>query len=170
LRERVPEFHGSGTSVPATFRPLADPDSAAVRALVISVLADVSYAEPMLAALERAIQRAGDEYRAIVACEASAPVGLIVFGEVAGARGAGRIHLVAVDPNARQRGIALHLIDTACATLRERGCRLVTIELPADARIANIRRLAGRAGFREEGRIDDFVGDGVALVLLRRDL
>jgi RimJ/RimL family protein N-acetyltransferase len=37
-------------------------------------------------------------------------------------------------------------------------------------RFASIRRLAERAGFREEGRIDDYVRDGRAFVLLRRDL
>jgi ribosomal protein S18 acetylase RimI-like enzyme len=170
LRDRVPEFHGSGTSVHAFLRPLAAPDSSAARALVISVLADAPSGEPRLAALESALTRASDEYQAIVACDASALVGLVVFGETAGARGAGRIHLVAVDARARRRGIAMDLIHAACTHLAERGGRLVTIELPAGARLSSVRGLVERAGFREEGRIDDYVRDGVALVLLRRDL
>jgi ribosomal protein S18 acetylase RimI-like enzyme len=156
--------------VPATVRPLAAPDAAAARALAISVLADVPYAEPMLAAIDSALTRATDEHQALVASHAGALVGLMVYGETAGARGAGRIHFVAVDASARRRGVAMQLVRAACARLGERGGRLAMLELPADVRFASIRRLAERAGFREEGRIDDYVRDGRAFVLLRRDL
>jgi ribosomal protein S18 acetylase RimI-like enzyme len=134
------------------------------------VLADAPYGEPMLASLESALTRSTDEYQAIVVADASVLVGLIVFGETAGARGAGRIHLVAVDAKARRRGIAMDLINAACARFGEQGARFVMIELPVDPRLASVRRLAERAGFHEGGRIDDYVRDGVALVLLRRDL
>jgi ribosomal protein S18 acetylase RimI-like enzyme len=159
-----------GTSVPATLRPLAASDSSAARALAVTVFGDAPYAEPLLAALETALARATDEHQAVVACDANALVGLVVFGEIAGARGAGRIHVVAVDANARRRGIAIDLIDAACTRLGEQGGRFVMIELPGDARLTGARRMAQRAGFHEEGRMDDYVRDGVALVLLRRDL
>jgi ribosomal protein S18 acetylase RimI-like enzyme len=156
--------------VPATVHPLTAPDSSAARALAISVLGDAPYAELLSAALESALAGATDEYEAIVARHGRALVGLAVFGETAGARGAGRIHLVAVDATARRRGIALDLIDAACKRLREQGARLVMIELPADPRLSIARRLAERAGFREEARMEDYLRDGVALILLRRDL
>jgi ribosomal protein S18 acetylase RimI-like enzyme len=157
------------TSVPATLHPLAAPDSSAARALAISVLADTPYGEPLLAALESALARATNEYQAILARDGGALVGLVVFGDTAGARGAGRIHLVAVDAKARRRGIAMDVIDAACTRLGEQGGRFVMIELPTDARLASAQRLARRASFHEEGRMDDYVRDGVALVLLRRD-
>lgn len=145
-------------------------DASSLRALVMSVLSDSPHAEPMLAAVDAALAREDDEYRAIVASDAGALAGLIVFGEMAGAVGTGRIHLVAVQPEARRRGVARHLIDAACVRLREHGGRLVMIELPADPWFAPAQELAQRTGFREEGRIDDFVRDGAALLLLRRDL
>lgn len=158
------------TSVPATLHPLAAPDSSAARALAIAVLGDAPYAEPVLAALESALARATNEYQAIVARDGSALVGLVVFGDIAGARGAGRIQLVAVDAKARRRGIAMDLIDAACTRLGEQGGRFVMIELPTGAPFTSAQRLAQRAGFHEAGRVDDYVRDGVALVLLRRDL
>jgi ribosomal protein S18 acetylase RimI-like enzyme len=157
-------------SMPATLRPLAARDYSAARALITSTLGDAPYAEALLAVLESTLARATDEYQAIVACDASALVGLIVFGETAGARGAGRIHLIAVDAIARRRGLATQLIDAACARLGERGGRLAMIEIPTERRLAGVRRLAERAGFHEAGRIDDYARDGVALVLLRREL
>jgi ribosomal protein S18 acetylase RimI-like enzyme len=155
--------------VPPTFHLLTAHDSSAARTLASSALADAPLGEP-LAALESALSRATTEYQAIVARDAAALIGLIVFGEIAGARGAGRIHLIAVDAHARRRGIAAALIAAACACLTEQGTRFVMIELPADSRLAGARRLAGRAGFREEGRIDNYVRDGVALLILRREL
>jgi ribosomal protein S18 acetylase RimI-like enzyme len=158
------------TSVSATLRILTAQDSAAVRAFATSVLGDAPYSDVMLATLESALARTTDEYRAIVASAESGLVGAIVFGEVAGARGAGRIHLIAVDAKVRRRGIAMDLVNAACANLAERGGRFVAVELPADARLVGARRLGDRTGFREEGRIDDYVRDGVALILLRREL
>ena len=158
------------TSVPTTLHPLTEPDSSAGRALALSVLGDAPYASLLSSALESALAGATDEYQAIVARDGRALVGLVVFGETAGARGAGRIHLVAVDVTARRRGIALNLVDAACTRLREQSARFVMIELPADTRLSGARRLAERAGFHEEGRMEDYLRDGVALVLLRRDL
>lgn len=165
-----PSSMAPDTSVPATLRPLAATDRSAARVLVTSVLADAPYVEPMLAALESALARPTAEYQVIVADNARGPVGLIVFGETAGARGAGRIHLLAVDASTRRRGIGMDLINAGCARLAEQGQRLVMIELPADARLTGVQRLVERAHFRDVGRIDDFIRDGVALLLFRRDL
>ena len=153
-----------------TLHHVVAPDSTAAHTLALTVLGDAPHAEPMLAALDSALMRVSDEYRAIVAREGSAVVGVIVFGEVAGARGAGRIYLVAVDAAARRRGIARALVDAACQELAERRARFVMIELPAHARLTDVRRLVERAGFREEGRMDDYVRDGVPLLFLRRAL
>jgi ribosomal protein S18 acetylase RimI-like enzyme len=170
LRDRVPEFHGSITPVPLTFGRLAASDSSLARALANAALGTAPFAEPLFTALERALAGVSDEYQLIVARDGNALAGLVVFGEVAGTRRTGRIHLIAVDANGRRRGIGIDLINAACDRLRERGSPLVVIELPMDPGLAAVHRLAQRAGFREEGRMDDYVRDGVALVLLRRDL
>jgi ribosomal protein S18 acetylase RimI-like enzyme len=156
--------------VPATLRPLVAPDSTAARALALAVLDDARDAEPMLASLDGALRSASDEYGAIVAHDGDALVGVVVFGETAGARGAGRLYLVAVDATARRRGIAMALTEAACTDLRTRGARFVVIEAPEEARLQPALALAWRAGFREEGRVGDYVRDGVGLVVLRRDL
>ena len=153
-----------------TLHPVAAPDVTAAQMLALTVLGDAPHAEPMLAALANALRRTSDEYRAIVARDGRTVVGIIVFGEVAGALGAGRIYLVAVDGGARRRGIASALVDAACQELSQRQARFAMIELPAHARLTNVRRLIERAGFREEGRMDDYVRDGVPLLFLRREL
>ena len=153
-----------------TLHLVTPPDSTAAHSLALTVLGDVPHAEPMLAALTNALMRPSDEYRAIVAQDGRTVVGIIVFGEVAGSLGAGRIYLVAVDGGVRRRGIASALVDAACQELSERRARFAMIELPAHARLADVRRLVSRAGFREEGRVDDYARDGVPLLFLRREL
>ncbi len=113
---------------------------------------------------------ASDEYRGIVAHEGQAIVGFIVFGEIAGAHGAGRVYFVAVDATARRRGIATALMEAACADLHARGSRFAVIELPEEPSLASGLALAQRTGFREEGRVSEYVRDDVGLLLLRRDL
>jgi ribosomal protein S18 acetylase RimI-like enzyme len=123
----------------------------------------------MLAPLDGAIRSETDEYRALIARDTGAVIGLIVFGEIAGAIGAGRIYCVAVDDGARRRGIASALIEAACTELRSRGARFVAIEMAQDPRLDAARAVAARAGFLAEGRVSDYVRDGVDLVLFRRD-
>src|SRR5687767_1967488 len=105
-----------GSMVPRTFvtvtlRPLAAHDFAAVRLLADATLRVVPHGDPFRAALDDALRLAGDAHRGIVALDASGLIGLIVFGETAGAQGAGRIAFVAVDPRARRRAVATALIE-----------------------------------------------------------
>jgi len=69
--------------------------------------------------------------------------------------------VVAADPR-----VQLALLDAVRETCVRSGERLVVCELPHDAPfdVAGVALLA--SGYREEGRIDDFVRDGVALRLL----
>ena len=153
-----------------TLEPATAPDSTVAHMLALTALADAPHTEAMLAALDNALMRPSEEYRAIVARDRRAVVGVIVFGEVAGAHGAGKIYLVAVDAAARRRGIASGLVDAACEVLSERSARFVMVELPAHPRLTDGRRLMERGGFREEGRMEDYVRDGVPLLFLRRSL
>ena len=155
--------------VTATLRPLTSLDASAARVLADAVLGAAPYAEPFRAALDAALRCGSDEHRAIVAHDADVLVGLIVFGETAGAHGAGRIYFIAVDERARGRGVATTLLEAACRDLRERGARFVAIELPEDPHLVGGRAVAHRAGFYEEARVSDYMGPGVGLALLRRD-
>lgn len=157
-------------SLPVTVRPVTASMAASVRAFAAAELHDARYAEPLLAAVDGTLAGNSDEYRAMVAGRDDGIVGLIVFGETAGALGAGRIVLIVVDASARERGVARQLVDAACSELAARGARFAMIELPGEPVFTPVRRVAVRMGFREEGRIDDYHADGVPLILLRRDL
>jgi ribosomal protein S18 acetylase RimI-like enzyme len=157
------------TPVSVMLRPLAAPDATAARALADAVLGGFLFAEAMLASLDEALRFASDEYRAIAAHDGKALTGLVVFGEIAGTHGTGRVHLVAVDETVRRRGIGTALMEAACADLHGRGSRFVVIELVEEPRLASGRALAHRTGFREEGRVHDYARDGLGLSLLRRD-
>lgn len=124
----------------------------------------------MLAALNEALTSTSDEYRVIGVHDRTTLIGFVVLGDTAGALGAGRIYVVAVDATTRRRGIASALIEAACADLESRGARFAAIELPEEPELAAGLALARGAGFREEGRVSDYMRDGVGLVLLRRDL
>ena len=92
----------------------------------------------------------------------SALEGLVLFGTILGARLATRVHAV-VAPDPRVQLALLDSVRETCVRSRE---RLVICELPHDtpfdlAWIALVAR-----GYREEGRIEDFVRNGVALRLL----
>lgn len=153
-----------------TMKPVTASTAASVRSVAAAALRDSQHAESLLAALDAALAGASDEHRAIVALHDGGVVGLIVFGETAGALGAGRISLVAVDASARDRGVAAQLVAAVCDDLAASGARFAMMELPGEPGFAPVHRLAVRMGFREQGRIDDYLRDGVPLILLRRDL
>jgi ribosomal protein S18 acetylase RimI-like enzyme len=158
-------------AAPVTLQPLGAGQGGAARALARTELAGTPYGEGPLETLERVLGTGGDdEARSLVAVRGGELVGLVVYGLVAGAQGAGRLHLVLVTASARLAGVGLSLCDAAAEALRRDGARLVVAEVPDDAATAAGRELLRRAGFREEGRIPDFHRDGVALLLLRRDL
>ncbi len=166
-------FPGSmvpGTPVSVTLRSLAAPDATAARALADAVLGGAPFAEGMLASLDEALRSDSDEYRAVGADDGNALLGFVVFGEIAGALGAGRIYFVAVEATARRRGIATALMEAACTHLQSRGSRFAVIELLEEPPLASGLSLAHRTGFREEARVSEYVRDGVGLILLRRDL
>jgi ribosomal protein S18 acetylase RimI-like enzyme len=89
---------------------------------------------------------------------------------VAGADGAGKMHAMAVAPDAQRHGIARALIEAFVAELAERGARFVLVEFPDATELAAGRTLLAHAKFREESRVPDYFRDGIALVFLRRDI
>jgi ribosomal protein S18 acetylase RimI-like enzyme len=93
-----------------------------------------------------------------------------VFGLVAGAEGAGKMHGMAVAPEAQRHGIARALIEAFVEDLQQRGARFVLVEFPDAPELAGGRTLLQHAKFVEESRVKDYFRDGIALVFLRRDL
>jgi ribosomal protein S18 acetylase RimI-like enzyme len=97
-------------------------------------------------------------------------VGVAVFGLVAGAEGAGKMHGMAVAPEAQRQGVARALIEAFVEQLARRGARFVLVEFPDAAELAGGRTLLQHAKFAEESRVKDYFRDGIALVFLRRNI
>ncbi|HEU4563549.1 MAG TPA: GNAT family N-acetyltransferase [Gemmatimonadaceae bacterium] len=153
-----------------TVRPPSAGDAAAGLALVTAAVDGTPYAPHLLDLAREALTGGSAESRALAAEHAGEMVGVVVFGEVAGAVGAGKVHLAVVTALARLRGVATLLLDAAVAEMAERGARLVIAELPDDPRVAPGAALMRSGGFAEEGRVPDFYADGIALVILVRRL
>jgi hypothetical protein len=85
-----------------------------------------------------------------------------LVGLVAGAVGAGKIHLAIGDDR--------HVVSRACDVLRALGARFALAEWPDDSPFLESMTILREEGFAEEARIPDFYRPGVALVFLRRDL
>jgi hypothetical protein len=144
-------------------RPLMPEDAASARATIVEQLRGTPYLERAVELLDSALRFEDPEYLCLLAAPADddAPNGLVLFGTVLGARLATKVHGVfASDP--RVQLALLDAVRETCVRSRE---RLVVCELPHDAPfdVAGVALLA--SGYREEGRIEDFVREGVALRL-----
>ena len=144
-------------------RPLMPEDADAARATIVDELRGTPYLARTLEVLDSALRFEDPEYLCLLAAPSddAAPSGLVLFGTVLGARLATKVHgVVAPDPR-----VQLVLLDAVRETCVRSGERLVVCELPHDAPfdVASVALLA--SGYREEGRIEDFVRDGVALRL-----
>lgn len=145
-------------------RPLMPEDARAARATIVDFFRGTPYLARMLEILDDALRFEDPEFLCLLAApgESDPPAGLVLFGTVLGARLVTKIHaVVAPDPR-----VQLALLDAVRETCVRSGERLVVCELPHDAPfdVAGVALVA--TGFREEGRIDDFVREGVALRLL----
>lgn len=138
-----------------------------MRVLVETEFAGTPFAEIGQSAIDAALGE-DDELRGIVAERDGEIVGVAVYGRVAGAVGAAKLHLLAVTAAARLRGVGRRLCDTAVDELARDGARLVVAELPEIPGLLAGRELLGRCGWEVEGRVDDFFADGVPLLLMRR--
>ena len=152
----------------AQFRAAREADRGAIEALVDHDVAGTSYAEVVRYFLRLALEGRRGESRAIVAVLHGDVVGVALFGEVAGAIGAGRMHFVGVSASARLHGIGIRLCDAAVADMARGGARLVTAELPDERVLRAGRALLTRAGFSEVARVADYYRDGVDMAIVSR--
>jgi hypothetical protein len=142
-------------------RPLLPEDAAAASAVLVRAFRGTPYLARMQEVLESALRFEDPEFLCLLAEPAGAdePTGLVLFGAVLGARLTAKVHVVAgADPR-----VMLALLAAVRATCEKSGERLVVCEIPRDTPfdVAAVALVA--SGFREEGRIEDFVRDGVAL-------
>ena len=151
-------------STAVVVRPLLPEDARAARETIVERYRGTPYLDRLLEVLGDALRFEDPEYLCLLAApgESERPAGLVLFGTVLGARLVTKIHaVVAADPR-----VQLALLDAVRETCVRSGERLVVCELPHDAPfdVAGVALLA--SGFSEEGRVEDFVREGVALRLL----
>jgi ribosomal protein S18 acetylase RimI-like enzyme len=151
-------------------RRLLPDDAQVARVLAASDIAGTPYAEAPMHALERALDGDDPEAWGLVAVRDAELVGLVLLGLVAGAQGAGRLHLIVVTASARFGGVGRLLLDRAADEAAQRGARFLLAEIPEDPVLAPAHELLRRAGFRTESRIADFIRDGIGIAFARRDL
>jgi ribosomal protein S18 acetylase RimI-like enzyme len=151
-------------------RALLPDDAGPVRALVVGLVERSPYGVSPRAALEGTLLGRDPDYAGIIALDGEGIAGVVLYGAIAGADGAGRLNLVAIEHGQRMRGVATMLIEAAIDALRVQGKRFVTVELPDDPELAQSKSLLVRCGFRLEARVPDYFRDGVDLAILRRDL
>ena len=149
-------------------RALMPEDAEAARALVSEHFAGTRYRARALELLNSALEFEDPEYMALLAFDADELRlrGLALFGTVAGARAVAKVHGVV----ARERDTAIALLDAVRRAGEHAGERMIVCELPDDAPFAVAAEALAAAGFTEEGRVADFVREGVALRLLVRPL
>lgn len=145
-------------------RPLMPEDAEAARAVIAARLGGTRYEVRVIEQLDVALTFEDPEYMALLAAEPASGqlVGLVMFGEVAGAHRVTKLHALLGD----DVGTCAALADAVRTVASESGERMVVAEL-ADELVFDdaIAALRG-SGFHEEGRVDDFVADGVGLRFL----
>jgi hypothetical protein len=139
-------------------------DADATRRLVGDELRGTRYLARVTEVLDSALRFEDPEFLCLLAAfgEDDPPIGLVLFGTVLGARLVTKVHaVVALDPR-----VQLALLDAVRETCARSGERLVVCELPDDVPFDLTAVALLASGYREEGRVADFVRDGVALRLL----
>lgn len=111
----------------------------------------------ILEQLETAIGGDDAECRALVAIAPDVR-GLALFGEVAGAAGVLKLHALFGDDG----DVAQTLARTVGAMVE----RMIVCEIAADAPFRVTAETLRELGYEEEGRVADFVSDGVDLLIL----
>jgi hypothetical protein len=138
-------------------------DGRTARETIVDHYRGTPYLGRVLEVLGDALRFEDPEYLCLLATpgETEPPVGLALFGTVLGARLVTKIHAVA----AADARVQLALLDAVRETCLRSGERLVVCELPHDEPFDVTGVVLLASGFREEGRVEDFVRDGVALRL-----
>jgi hypothetical protein len=149
-------------------RALMPEDADAARAFVSGQFTNPRYRARALEVLESALRFEDSEFMALLAVDGEPErlAGITVFGTVAGARSVVKLHGVITSELAPARA----LVEAVRRASEHSGERMIVCELPDDVPFATAIAALEADGFVEEGRVPDFVREGVALRLLVRPL
>ena len=144
-------------------RALMPEDADPARAFVSGQFTNPRYRARALEVLDTALQFEDPEYMALLAFdgEPARLVGIAVFGTVAGAHAVVKLHGVITSEPAAARA----LVEAVRHASEHSGERMIVCELPDDPPFAEAVAALQASGFTEQGRVPDFVRDGVALRL-----
>ncbi|MEO5818692.1 MAG: hypothetical protein ABIT20_25715 [Gemmatimonadaceae bacterium] len=140
----------------ASVRALRGSDIPAARALIANQFGGTPYEARILEHLE--VARHGNDAECVGLVEGDEPRGLVLSGSVAGAHDIVKIHAVVA------RDLAVCQI--LAAAMRDAAPRMVVYEVPDDAPFLGHAAAMTALGYREEGRVADFVRDGVDLIVM----
>jgi ribosomal protein S18 acetylase RimI-like enzyme len=115
--------------------------------------------------VHRAFATDGRDARCLVAERDDTVIGCIVYGEVAGTIGTGRLLYVAVDPPARRQGVGRSLCAAALTALESAGMGRVIVELADDGQGPACQFFESN-GFTPAGRVADYYRDRLDLLIL----
>jgi hypothetical protein len=93
------------------------------------------------------------------------PAAFVMVEHVAGGHGTWRLHVVC-----GAEALCAETIARALAETWALGGRLAVAEVPDDAVFGTLTEQLLASGFTEAGRIEDFFADGVALLILTREI
>lgn len=149
-------------------RALMPDDAGSARAFVSGQFAATRYEARALEVLDAALRFDDPEYMALLALgEADDGIaGMVLFGAMAGARAVVKVHTLAASNPAP----AVALLDAVRSACEHSGERLIVCELPDDVPFVVASIALESAGYAPEGRVADFVADGIALKLMVRRL
>jgi len=145
-------------------RPLMPEDAGAARAVIVARLGGTRYEARTLEQLDVALTFEDPEYMALLAVEPESEqlLGLVMFGAVAGAKQVTKLHALIGD----DAGTCAALAEAVRTVASEAGERMVVAALPDDRSFRDSIAALRHSAFDEEGRVDDFVTDGVGLRFL----
>jgi predicted N-acetyltransferase YhbS len=151
-------------------RPLRPEDAGVLHEFALHDVGAAGYGSGPSSALAAALRGTDSESLGLVATVDDQPIGIVLYGLVAGAEGTGRLMLLSTRPDRRNAGVGGALLDTAGDALRQIGARFIVVELPGDRAFDTARRLLLRRGFSIEATVSGFHRDDVDLLILRREL
>ena len=139
-------------------------DAASARAVVRRQFGETQYCARILEQLEIALTRRNPEYAGLVVADSVSPnvLGVLLFGLLAGTSGVVKIHaLVGAEVE-----LMMVLLDSLLGASAERADRVFVCEIADDVPYVTVSDALTRRAFTREGRVEDYVRDGIALDIL----
>jgi L-amino acid N-acyltransferase YncA len=145
-------------------------DQAAARVLIIGALGITPYVDRAMEILALAERGHDPEHRALLIARDGTVAGIALYGTIAGAEGAAKLHVAVLAPGVDANDVGARLLDAVGTRVAAEGARFLLAELPDDPAMGSVYALLRAHGFREDARVPDFYREGVALTFLRRTL